>query len=168
MTLSNAQEHPQVLQSGMSTQDRVNIMVDQLGRWLNLKLTTIAELTGTNRGTLYYWRKEGSVPQQATFERVLRLHTVIQALVTRYGENRATTWFCAGSPSPRLLWLDGRYEEVERAAHDEIVPRTRKRERDFRGPEVRIAEVDDPEAPARALPSGSVTSAFRRVGRRST
>lgn len=72
----------------------------ELQRWLGASLADVCAAAGLNRGTVYAWRGRGSQPRPGTVAGVLRLHGLVSSAVHAAGEDGATQWFHAGTPSP--------------------------------------------------------------------
>lgn len=88
---------------------------DDLIRWIGCTYDELATMTGISRGAFFYWRRTGATPRAASLRPLLRLHSLVGALVRRFEEEGARAWLGAGNPAPRDLLLRGDVERVEDA-----------------------------------------------------
>ena len=93
----------------------------ELRRWLGLTADDAADLVGVGRTTPNAWAREGREPRPASARRLYQLHSVVSALVHRFGEGGAIHWLETGEPSPRDLIVAGNLQEVTRAAERALI-----------------------------------------------
>lgn len=92
----------------------------ELAGWLNMTLEETADLLAVGRTTPFTWEREGREPQPRRARRLHQTHTLVGALVERFGEDGARRWLHAGRRPVFELIANGRLDEAEDRAQDLI------------------------------------------------
>jgi hypothetical protein len=133
------------------------VYVSELIRWLGATYDDLAKMTGISRRAFFYWKQTGATPRASSVRSLLRIHSLIGALVRRFGLPGARKWLDTGDPTPRATLLEGDIWRVENLFR-----------RSF------MSQPDGRERYARRMDESSVTleleqqqeSTFRRANRR--
>jgi hypothetical protein len=82
--------------------------IDDLRRWLGLKIEEVAAVARLSPSTYYYWQANpDSTPRAAKVDTLFRLHALVAALVLELGVPGAGDWLRYGKPSRLQRLSDG-------------------------------------------------------------
>ncbi len=74
--------------------------IDNLRRWLGLRIDEVTDIVGLSPSTYYYWQANpDSLPRAAKVDTLFRFHALVAALVLELGDTGASDWFRFGTPS---------------------------------------------------------------------
>jgi len=102
---------------------------DELIRWLGCTYDELAAMTGISRSAFFYWRRTGATPRSSNLRPLLRLHSLVGALVRRFSSDGALAWLAAGDPAPMDILLQGRMETAEDMFRRSLMTQPDRRER---------------------------------------
>jgi hypothetical protein len=85
--------------------------MQDLQRWLDLTVDQVAELVGTSKSAIHYWRRENAQPRPGAARNLYRVHALVRALRD------------ATAPDSPLIALTRRPEASEQSAYDLLLAR---------------------------------------------
>jgi hypothetical protein len=129
--------------------------VSDLLRWMDCTYEDLASITGISRSAFFYWQRTGAAPRASNMRVLLRLHSLIAALVRRLEIRGARAWLDSGQPTPRALLSMREIETVEDLFRDSFMAQPARIERYARrvgGPEydLKLAPAAASAVPGRA------------------
>ena len=131
--------------------------VEELLKWLQCTYDDLASMTDISRRAFFYWRQTGAIPRPTNLRSLLRLHSLVGALVRRFGPAGARAWLDAGDPAPRDVLLQGDIIRVESLFRESLMRQPEDHDRYARrlDESTAVLELEQPEP-----------QQLRRAGRR--
>lgn len=149
---------------------RVVNAVNDLQEWLGVSLEGVAEMVGSSKSAILYWKREDSEPRPAVSHRLMRVHALVRAL--RRGRSDAEFWTVLHSPRPSGsgslldLLLAGKYSSAEAEARRVLFGGTGETRSGWTSRTVGLPEDDEPVTSGRREVARTPLKKNRRLVRR--
>jgi hypothetical protein len=91
--------------------------VEDLQQWLDLTVDQVAELTGSSKSAIHYWKRENALPRPGTARHLFKVHALVRALKAATEPDPPLSTLTAtqvhGGPSAYELLKSGNYDQAE-------------------------------------------------------
>ncbi len=114
------------------TRNRAVDAVRDLQEWLGLSIEGIAQMAGTSKSSILYWKREDAEPRPSIYHRLMRLHSLVNALRRGRSEHEFQTLIHEPlSSGSRLfdLLMAGDYMRAEDTARTVLFPASARKGR---------------------------------------